>query len=352
MDAKQPTNVIHGVNLSGWLVLEPWITPSLFASTGALDAPDLAVALGPKKYTKLIEKHRKTFITERDFLQMASRGYNAVRLPVPWRMLQDAAYASSQETLSTLDYVEKAFAWGERYGIKILIDVVVDPAAEARPEEQEDYVSATSRLREPLIAMMGEIAAKFAGKSALLGIEPLNDPVAQRRAGLTVTKGIPLHVLRIFYRDCYEAIREAAGVGPTVVLGAAGRPNEWRSFMAQRRYKNVWLDLHLFQYTANLDSAAPSAIRGLVRKSKEELERAKRSGLPILVGEWSSALPVAAASLTPEGRIAMERVYAGAQIQAYAKGVGWFFQTWKTESKLSAWDARLALSSFQRGMFD
>ena len=28
---------LHGVNLTGWLSLEPWVTPELFAEAGALD---------------------------------------------------------------------------------------------------------------------------------------------------------------------------------------------------------------------------------------------------------------------------------------------------------------------------
>ena len=32
---EAPARPLHGVNLSGWLVLEPWVTPSLFAGTGA-----------------------------------------------------------------------------------------------------------------------------------------------------------------------------------------------------------------------------------------------------------------------------------------------------------------------------
>ena len=32
---------LHGVNLTGWLTLEPWGTPELFADSGALEEPDL-----------------------------------------------------------------------------------------------------------------------------------------------------------------------------------------------------------------------------------------------------------------------------------------------------------------------
>lgn len=342
-------SIIKGTNLSGWLVLEPWITPSLFESTGAITSDQLAVELGPKTYAELEEKHRKSFITETDFTQMAARGFNAVRLPLPWRVFQEAAY-SYTESLSTMDFVDMAFEWGQAHEIKILLDIVVNPEAEMRPEEQEGFVSASSRLRTPLLEVMGELAAKYAKNPAFLGIEPLNDPMAQTRRGLTVTKGIPLHTLRNFYRDCYRAIREGGGEEPTVVLSAAGRPEDWRYFMAKKEYTNVWLDLHLFNYQESLHAFGPQAVKDLVRRSYAQIERAQRSHLPIVIGEWSSALPADSANLTPEGHLAMERIYCAAQLQAYEKTNGWFFQTWKTENKLPAWDARVALSSFERAV--
>ena len=37
---------IRGVNLSGWFLPEPWVTPSLFAATGASNVSELQAALG------------------------------------------------------------------------------------------------------------------------------------------------------------------------------------------------------------------------------------------------------------------------------------------------------------------
>ncbi|MCY0903238.1 MAG: glucan 1,3-beta-glucosidase, partial [Firmicutes bacterium] len=37
------TNKIRGVNLGGWLVLERWMTPSLFAGLDAKDETDFCV---------------------------------------------------------------------------------------------------------------------------------------------------------------------------------------------------------------------------------------------------------------------------------------------------------------------
>ena len=34
---------ILGVNLSGWFIPEPWVTPSLYAATGASNAAELPI---------------------------------------------------------------------------------------------------------------------------------------------------------------------------------------------------------------------------------------------------------------------------------------------------------------------
>lgn len=65
-------NRIHGVNLGGWLVLEPFITPELFepfnpngsphgSNPTVIDEYSLSVALG-SNLTTVIEGHYKTFI--------------------------------------------------------------------------------------------------------------------------------------------------------------------------------------------------------------------------------------------------------------------------------------------------
>ena len=38
------------------------------------------------------------------------------------------------------------------------------------------------------------------------------------------------------------------------------------------------------------------------------------------------------------------------QLAAYEDCKAWFFHTWKTATRLSGWDARIALSSFERSL--
>ena len=44
--AMAATKVLRGVNLTGWLTLEPWVTPEPFARTATVDEVSLAAKLG------------------------------------------------------------------------------------------------------------------------------------------------------------------------------------------------------------------------------------------------------------------------------------------------------------------
>jgi glucan 1,3-beta-glucosidase len=65
--------VIRGVTLGGWLVLEKWVTPALFAGTSAEDETHLWTELSEHGQRELLRAHRDSFITERDFADRSHR---------------------------------------------------------------------------------------------------------------------------------------------------------------------------------------------------------------------------------------------------------------------------------------
>lgn len=62
---------IKGVNLGNWLVLEKWMSPSLFEGTTAEDEYYLPTQLSGEVYEARIRTHRSEYITERDLQQSA-----------------------------------------------------------------------------------------------------------------------------------------------------------------------------------------------------------------------------------------------------------------------------------------
>ena len=303
--------------------------------------------LGDALYRELIGEHRRTFVTQTDFELIDRRGFNAVRLPVPWYVLGEEG-PNPGRNVGCIRQVDDAFAWAEAQGLQVLLVLAINPGARG----EEDVLSTTGRgRRADILGVLGGLAKRYAHESALFGIEVAHEPVVQHRTGLFgISEGVSVHTVRNYYRDAYEAVRSAAGDRPHVVLPAAAHPGAWRGFMSAQRYRRVWLDCHLYHYDEQVDATGPAGAATLVARSRESLAQARRSGLPVMVGAWSAALPFADSLMTPEGRIALERVYCAEQIAAFEELPAWFFQTWKTSGHLSGWDSRVALSSFERGM--
>lgn len=342
---------LHGVNLSGWLTIKSWVTPGLFSDSGALDEASLVSAVGEQRYQEIVRGHRASFVKDVDFVQIAGRGFNAVRLDVPWYVFgQDGPEPGPY--VGCVQELDHAFEWAEDVGLKLLLVLAIDPGREDEGRGLvHDHVS-FSEYRADMIQVLSALASRYAYREGFYGIEVASDPRAQVRHGLVVSEGVPMHELRGYYREAYDAVRDAAGDDPVVVLPDAGIHNGWRSFMAQHRYHDVWMDCHLYHYADNADAAGPLGVRSLVDASARDLAALRRSGLPVMVGAWSGSLPFPDSLMTPEGRIALERVYVAEQIAAFADCPAWFFQTWKTAGRLPGWDARVALATFERRMLD
>ncbi len=345
------STTLRGVNLDGWLVLQPWVTPELFAATGAMNEADLIKSLGVAEYHKAVTEHRETFITRNDFSQMIARGFNAVRIQIPWYILGGDNHLIG-DYLSSIEYLDNAFDWADELGIKIILDICQIPGYEDTNDGISMYVELGPRQKELLLDVLAGLCKRYRMRQSFWGIEPLGQIKAHKRGGFSFVKGLPLHKLRTFYREAYDVIRTSAGRETTVVLSDAGYPDAWRWFMAHSKYENVWLDTHSYHFNEQMDVSGPQGVKSLLDETRRAISQAQKSGLPVMIGEWCAALPIADSSLTPEGRIALERYYVAGQMTAFEQCKGWFFQTWKTSSYIANWDARIALSSFERGMFD
>ena len=78
--------VIRGVNLGGWLLLEPWITPVFFEAVNVGDLQDKVVdewtyaeLLEPDVYRNRMLGHWSTFVVRSHFQELATAGISHVR---------------------------------------------------------------------------------------------------------------------------------------------------------------------------------------------------------------------------------------------------------------------------------
>lgn len=80
---------LRGVNLGGWMVLQPWITPSLFyqfegkpRDRTAFDMHTFCTVLGAGEGNRQLREHWQRWVTEESLHDLAQQGINAVRIPV------------------------------------------------------------------------------------------------------------------------------------------------------------------------------------------------------------------------------------------------------------------------------
>lgn len=116
---------VRGVNLGGWLVLEPWITPSLFQpwalNQKVKDEFDYTQILGRTEASRRLIQHWSTWITEADFKAIRSAGLNHVRIPIGYWAINPILgdpYVQGQ-----LLYLDKAIKWARSARLKVMIDL-------------------------------------------------------------------------------------------------------------------------------------------------------------------------------------------------------------------------------------
>lgn len=116
---------IRGVNLGGWLSIEPFITPSLFdtysSAARVVDEWTLSQQLGSSAATT-IEKHYATFITEQDFAEIQQAGLDHVRIQYSFwavRTWDGDPYVPK----IAWRYLLRAIEYCRKYGLRVKLDL-------------------------------------------------------------------------------------------------------------------------------------------------------------------------------------------------------------------------------------
>lgn len=116
---------VRGVNLGGWFVLEPWITPSIFepwaTSGNVVDEYTLTQTLGKAQAQSTLSAHWNTWITESDFEQIAAAGLNHVRIPIGYWSV--APIDGEPYVQGAYDVLNTALGWAQNHGIMVWIDL-------------------------------------------------------------------------------------------------------------------------------------------------------------------------------------------------------------------------------------
>ncbi|KAL4252280.1 glycosyl hydrolase 5 (cellulase A) family protein [Abortiporus biennis] len=287
-------DIIRGVNLGGWFVLEPWITPSLFNDTGndaIIDEFTLGLILDKAEALKLLTNHWQTWITEQDFIDIKAAGLTHVRMQIGYWSIP----ITSADTNYTTDvdpyipgawpYLLQALNWAKQHDIHVILDLHGAPGSQNGYDNSGERgdptwgMNATDVPRTlDIIKFMSE---KIGGMIDVL--ELINEPVMYRDS--------QQQLLTQYYQQGYQLVRNTTGQDLQVMIGDAFLGvQSWTNFLTQPSAQGVFMDFHEYQVfnypQLQLD------FNGHINYSCQVLDQLRsysQSNIFTIIGEWSVA---------------------------------------------------------------
>jgi glucan 1,3-beta-glucosidase len=314
-------NKLRGVNLGGWLVLEKWITPSLFKTRQASDEYGLCLELGQRK-EDVLRVHHESFITADDFRWIASHGLNSVRIPVGYGIFGDI-----EPYVDTIERLDWAMEQAAANNLQVLIDLHMLPGLandwnRQHTQGKNKWVDAQNVVLS--VNTLKRLAERYSMHESLWGIGVLNESLWD----------VPKKALGEYYSAAYSEIREHCDERIAVLYHDNWRPAEYSRLFTGVHSRALMMDMHLYQVFAEEDKNL--SVEEHIEKATgwRHLIRRVQHDIPIIIGEWSGRLnEESLRGLSEIERNAAETSYMLAQQSAFEEATAWFYWTYKTEGK-------------------
>lgn len=373
----------RGVNLGGWLSLEPFITPSLFeydSRLGIVDEYTLCKHLGPKTAASTLEKHYANFVTEQTIKDIVNAGLDHVRIPYSYWAVE--VYDDDPYVFRTSwRYLLRAIEWCRKHGLRVNLDLHGIPGSQNGWNHSGrlgpiGWLNGTdgSLNRQRSLDVHDRLSQFFAQdryKNIVTFYGLANEPRMVDLAANDVTS---------WTSDAFQLVRKN-GIKANVVFGDGfmGLGN-WQGLL--QGLDGLVLDVHQYvifnkdQIVYTHKEKVEYACDGWSKQTRESMDRSTGFG-PTMFAEWSQADTDCAKHVTNVGwgnrwtgtyksgdpttevlepRCPAEdsscscdqanasigsfspeykkflKMFAEAQMVSFEKGLGWWYWTWDTES--------------------
>ncbi|KAK6387148.1 glucan exo-1,3-beta-glucosidase [Exophiala oligosperma] len=280
------SNPVRGVNIGGWLVLEPWITPSMFQPFGGSVVDEYTLCQNSGDAESILRSHWDSWVSLGDFQKIADNGFNMVRIPIGYWAFQK--YEQDPYIQGAADYLEAAIGWARQTGLKVWIDLHGAPRSQNGYDNSGQLTSTPGWTQgdsvQATLNVIGQISAKYATSDysdVVVGIELLNEPyMAGLSGGKSATQG--------YYQAGFGTVRQN-GQAPVVIHDGFDNPSDWNGFLTGKGTSGAMIDHHEYQCFTN---------EGVALSPEDHVSEVWNSANTwgtgqdkfVIVGEWTAAM--------------------------------------------------------------
>lgn len=178
--------ILKGCNLGNYLMLESWMFGGTLGSgsnhafrDGATVYRTLRERFGEEQSQHLIDLYRLGWITPRDFDLIKSFGFNVVRLPFDYRLVQEdaAPFATKPNAFRWLDH---AVQMAQDAGVYVILDLHGVPGGQSLEDHTgvagQDHLWNSEEDQKRSVEVWRTLAEHFKDRSAVAAYDLINEP--------------------------------------------------------------------------------------------------------------------------------------------------------------------------------
>ncbi|KAK0576427.1 hypothetical protein LWI29_017304 [Acer saccharum] len=299
--------------------------PSVFVMTisGRLQGEfQVTNGYGPNKAPQIMREHWKTFIVEDDFKFIAGNGLDAVRIPVGWWIASDPT-PPQPYVGGSLQALDNAFTWAEKYGVKIVIDLHAAPGSQngfehsSSRDGSQEWGTTDDNIQKT-VDVIEFLAARYAKRQSLYAIELINEPLSP---------GVSLEMVNKYYKSGYDAVRKHSSAAYVLMSNRLGPMDPRELFPLTSGLTRSVIDVHYYNLFSDVfdNMSVQQNIDFIKTNRTAQLNHVTTSNGPLtFVGEWVAEWQVSGATKEEYQR------FANAQLEVYGRATfGWAYWTLK-----------------------
>ncbi len=287
VDENDKPVILKGCNLGNWLLNEMW----MFG--GCIEARDeaqlhatLTRRFGSDRMGRLMDLYRSGYITERDFDSIRSLGFNVVRLPIDYRLIQsdEAPFTIRPDAFKWLD---RAVDLAEGAGIYIILDLHSAPGGQSNDqctgEAGQNKLWGSPSNQQRTVDIWRAIAARYHDRPNVAAYDLLNEPYADHKMDVRPD-------LRKLMSELYTAIRTVDEKHIVFYPGALGQYPDFYGDPHQMGQRNVAFTEHFYPGLFGDKVAFESHIRTLSETIPARQAWLDKIRSPYCIGEFNPVL--------------------------------------------------------------